>query len=133
MAGRQAECSCVAAPVRNHSGGSGSFRLLFVQDGLKARDVLSERAQFMSLFDLACLLTQTQVQELLPCLAELGADFSRRKFADILGSHGGSELQFGASGGGAIPSNKAAAEWELRVSKSERLLRDRLGNAGEFE
>ena len=62
--------------------------VLFVQDGFETSDILTEETQLMGFFDLADLLTQTQLEELLTRFAELGGDLDWREFADFFRSHG---------------------------------------------
>src|SRR6478609_7498441 len=88
--------AAIVADVSGHGcerlapAASGSLRgFLLLQDGLQARDVLAVGAQEVRLLDLAGILAQAELEELLAGLAELRGDLARGEVADFFGSHGG--------------------------------------------
>jgi hypothetical protein len=88
----------------------------------------------MGLLDLTGLLAQTQLEELLAGLAELGGDLGGREGADFFGGHGDEcGLKVITSNGGAIASDEAAVEGQFGVGEAESLFGDGDGNTGEFE
>src|SRR5580658_9328097 len=126
-------------------GGSGAFNWshcslhglsvspgLLPPDRFQACDALAQGAHLMGFFDLASLLAQAQLQELIPGFAELGAKLRGGKFTNLLNSHG-SDGGGWASSGGALADNETAAERQLGVSQPEGFLGDPGRHPGQFK